>query len=76
MIFGAFLREEVVEPVGHAQWVFTIPKILRAYFLRNRELLGDLSRAAWQTVRALMAEAADDPGVRPGMVVVPQTFGS
>jgi hypothetical protein len=39
-------------------------------------LLGDLSRAAWQTVRALMAEAADDPGVRPGMVVVPQTFGS
>jgi Dockerin type I domain/Putative transposase len=62
--------------VGHAQWVFTIPKILRAYFLRNRELLGDLSRAAWQTVRALMAEAAGDPGVRPGMVVVPQTFGS
>ncbi len=62
--------------VGHAQWVFTIPKILRAYFLRNRELLGDLSRAAWETVRALMAEAADDPGVRPGMVVVPQTFGS
>jgi Transposase zinc-binding domain/Putative transposase len=76
VIFAAFLREEVIEPVGHAQWVFTIPKILRAYFLRNRELLGDLSRAAWQTVRALMAEAADDPGVRPGMVVVPQTFGS
>jgi len=45
VIFGAFLREEVVEPVGHAQWVFTIPKILRAYFLRNRELLGDLSRS-------------------------------
>lgn len=76
VIFGAFLREEVVEPVGHAQWVFTIPKILRSYFLRNRELLGDLSRAAWETVRALMAEAAGDPSVRPGMVVVPQTFGS
>jgi hypothetical protein len=76
VIFGAFLREEVVEPVGHAQWVFTMPKILRAYFLRNRELLGDLSRAAWETVRALMAEAAGDPGVRPGMVVAPQTFGS
>ncbi|MGK2858299.1 MAG: transposase [Thermoanaerobaculia bacterium] len=36
----------------------------------------DLSRAAWETVRAMMAEAAADPGVRPGMVVVPQTFGS
>ena len=51
--------------------------MLRAVrFLRNRELLGDLSRATWETVRALMAEAAGDPGVRPGMVVVPQTFGS
>jgi hypothetical protein len=39
-------------------------------------LLGDLSRAAWETVRPLMAEAAGDPGMRPGMVVVPQTFGS
>ena len=36
----------------------------------------DLSRAAWETVRAMMAEAAGDPGVRPGIVVVPQTFGS
>ena len=41
------------DDMGHAQWVFTIPKILRGYFLRNRELLGDLSRAAWETVRAL-----------------------
>lgn len=44
--------------------------------MRNRELPGDLSRAAWETVRALMTEAAANPGVRPGMVVVPQTFGS
>jgi ribosomal protein L37E len=26
---AAFLRDEVVEQVGHAQWVFTIPKRLR-----------------------------------------------
>ncbi len=26
---AAFLQDEVVEPVGHAQWVFTIPKMLR-----------------------------------------------
>jgi hypothetical protein len=30
---GAFLVDEVVEDVGHAQWVFTIPKMLRVYFL-------------------------------------------
>ncbi len=76
VVFAAFLREEVVEPVGHAQWVFTMPKILRVYFMHNRELLGDLSRAAWETVREIIAEAAADVEVRPGMVVVPQTFGS
>ena len=43
---AARLREDVLEPVGHAQWVFTVPKMLRPYFLRNRELLGDLCRAA------------------------------
>jgi hypothetical protein len=26
---AAFLQDEVVEQVGHAQWVFTIPKMLR-----------------------------------------------
>jgi len=26
---AAFLQDEIVEDVGHAQWVFTIPKMLR-----------------------------------------------
>jgi len=54
---AAFLHEEVVEPVGHAQWVFTIPKMLRIYVLHHRELLGALSLAAYQTVQELMAAA-------------------
>ncbi len=36
---AAFLADEVVEDVGHAQWVFTVPKMLRFYFFRQRELL-------------------------------------
>jgi len=31
--------DHVVEDVGHAQWVFTIPKMLRVYFLHYREPL-------------------------------------
>ena len=73
-IFGALLQEEILEEVGHAQWVFTIPKLLRPYFLHHRELLGKLSRAAWETVHELIAEArGDDGGARPGMVSVVQT---
>jgi len=30
-------------------WVFTIPKMLRVYFLHHRELLGALSLAAYPT---------------------------
>jgi len=73
-IFGALLREEILEEVGHAQWVFTIPKLLRPYFLHHRELLGRLSGAAFKTAHELIAKAGDeDAGVRPGMIAVVQT---
>jgi len=74
--FAAFLQDEVVADVGHAQWVLTVPKLLRPYFMHHRELLGPLCAAAWQTVRELMAVAAgEEQGFRPGMVAMSQTFG-
>ena len=73
---AAFLVDEVVEDVGHAQWVFTIPKMLRVYFLHHRELLGELSRAAAETARELLAAAAgEEEGFRPGVVSMVRTFG-
>jgi hypothetical protein len=64
-------------PVDHVQWVFTLPKMLRPYFLHHRELLGQLARAAYETVAELMS-AAVAPGlsVRPGLVAVVQTFNT
>jgi hypothetical protein len=57
-------------------WVFTIPKMLRVYFLHHRELLGELSRCAYDTIAELMRAAAfEQDGFRPGMVSVVQTFG-
>jgi hypothetical protein len=62
--------------VGHAQWVFTVPKMLRVYLLHHRELLGALSLAAYETVKELMAAAAvEEEDFRPGVVSVVQTFG-
>jgi hypothetical protein len=74
-LFGAFVREEVAEGVGHCLWTFTVPKLLRPYFLHRRELLGALCRAAWQTVHELIAEAAGDE-VLPGMVAAIHTASS
>jgi hypothetical protein len=74
--FAAFLHDEVLEPVGHALWTFSIPKLIRPYFLHHRELLGKLCHAAWETVQELMAAAAGEvDGFRTGMVVAAQTAG-
>ena len=59
--FAAFLKDELLENVGHHLWTFTLPKMLRPYFMRQRELLGDLARLAYETIKELMLEAAGDP---------------
>ncbi len=74
-IFGALLREEIVEEVGHCLWTFTVPKLLRPYFRNCRELLGKLRHAGWETVRDLIAETTEQD-VRPGMVVGIHTSSS
>ncbi len=72
---AALLVEDVLEDVGHAQWVLVIPKMLRPYFLHHRGLLGGLARAAWETALELMCAAAHGEELRPGMVAVVQTAG-
>jgi len=75
-IFSELLQHKILADVPHAQWVFSIPKMLRPYFLNHRELLGELARLAYETVREMVASAIDEPNARPGMVAVIQTFGS
>jgi len=74
--FAAFLKDEILENVGHTLFTFTLPKMLRVYFMHHRELLSDLARLAYETIHELMCQAVDDQEVRPGVVAVPQTFGS
>jgi hypothetical protein len=69
------LKEEVLANVPHRQWVFTIPKRLRVFFRFDRNLLGKLCRAAWETVREVYALEVDgDVGI-PAMIGTVQTFG-
>ena len=75
-VFAAFLRDEVLESVGHAMWTWSIPKMTRSYFMHHRELLGKLCHAAYETVQELMAAAVgEDQGFRTGMVAAVQTSG-
>jgi hypothetical protein len=75
LILGHRLRDEVFAQVPHRQWVFTIPKRLRVYFRYTRSLLGDLCRAAYETVHEVMKlDSYEDP-CTPAMVGAVQTFG-
>lgn len=56
--------------------MFTIPRVLRGLFQRERRLLGLLSRAAYETMRRTLATLLDDRDAAPGFVSSIQTFGS
>jgi hypothetical protein len=45
--FGEWLCTQELKQVPHRQWVFSLPKRLRIYFMFDRKLLAKLSRCAW-----------------------------
>jgi len=49
--FVEWMTTEILEPVDHRQMVWTIPKVLRPTFRRERRLLGELVRCAWKTLQ-------------------------
>jgi hypothetical protein len=74
--FAAFLADEVLEQVGHAMWTFSLPKMIRPYFIHHPELRGKLGRAAYETVQEVMAAAViGTDGFRTGMVATTATAG-
>ena len=73
--FGQWLCEEVLKHVPHRQWVFSIPKRLRIYFMAHRRLLAELSRRAWKVLAAYWKTGVSYAGAAPGSVIAVQTFG-
>ena len=72
--FVEWVTEEVLESVDHRQYVWTIPRVLRPAFRKDRKLLGALSRCAWTSLRQY-TEATLGKGSVPGAVVAIQTYG-
>jgi hypothetical protein len=73
--FTDWVAAEALEPVSHRQVVFTIPKLLRPVFRKNRKLLGLLCRCAWQTLREMHQGAFPHEDVRGAAVIASQTAG-
>ena len=73
--FGEWLCTDVLKKIPHRHFVFSIPKILRRYFLYDRKLLTDLSRCAWESLKIFIQEAVPEKNPIPGAVIAIQTFG-
>ncbi len=52
--YGEWLLTEVLKDVPHRQWVFSVPKRLRIYFLYDRKLLAKLSVCAWKVINTYL----------------------
>jgi hypothetical protein len=72
---SGWLCSQVLKLVPHRQWVFSIPKRLRIYFLFNRKLLAKLSRCAWKVLNAYLKQAAPSDDSVPGGAIAVHTFG-
>jgi hypothetical protein len=73
--FGTWVADEVLAPVPHRQYVFTVPKMLRIYFRRDRRLLGKLSQCAADALKTLFRAACKGPRAVPGIIIAIQTYG-
>jgi hypothetical protein len=73
--FGEWLCEEILKAVPHRHFTFSLPKILRRYFLYDRKLLSDLSRCAWDSLEVFLLSFPPKQETAPRAVIAIQTFG-
>ncbi len=73
LAYGEWVDSNVLAPVPHRQYVFTVPRLLRPMFARRRALLGRLCNIVERLFARLYASAR--PGARPGLILFVQTFG-
>ena len=72
--FVEWITGEILQEVPHRQLVWTIPKVLRPTFRRDRKLLGELSRAAWRSLCQYFGHALGCDSV-PAAIFAIQTYG-
>ena len=73
LAYGEWVEANVLAPVPHRQYVFTVPRLLRPMFARRRALLGKLCNIVERLFARFCASAR--PGARPGLILFVQTFG-
>jgi len=76
VLFAEKLAGEILAPVAHRHWTFSIPRVLRGLFERERSLLGLLSQTAYASILKTFQALLARKDVRPGCVLSLQTYGA
>jgi hypothetical protein len=74
LLLSEHFTEEVFLELPHRQFVFTVPKVLRLIFRRNRTLFAKVSRLINQLISDFYSYATGRT-IRFGMIAAHQTFG-
>jgi hypothetical protein len=75
-LFAENLTAEILAPVPHRHWSFSIPRSLRGLFERERALLGLLSPTGYDAILKFFRALFERDDVRPGCVISIQTHGA
>jgi hypothetical protein len=77
-MFGEWITGEILYALPHRQYVFIVPKMLRAHFRFDRKLLGKLSQCAYQSLRDFFRSTLNRERTFPGVVIsiLPGPYGS
>jgi len=65
VLFAEKLTSEILAPVPHRHWTFSIPRVLRGLFERDPNLLGVLSQTAYAAILKSFQALFDRTDVRP-----------
>ena len=79
LLFAEKIVDEVLLPVPHRFWTFSIPKAIRGIMRKDRRLLKLLPRCAFEAVKWAMQEALPQGAEKnkvPGAVMALHTTGS
>jgi hypothetical protein len=76
VLFAEKLAAEILAPVPHRHWTFSIPRVLRGLFERERSLLSLLSQTAYASILKSFQALLGRKDVRPGCVLSLQTYGA
>ena len=73
--YGQWLLTHVLKSVPHRQWVLSIPKRLRIYFMYDRKLLAKLSQCGWKAIKTFLKSASSYDDAVPGVSIAVHTAG-